>query len=625
MLGASRPGGVETRCGDVTAMPSSALERPSAGAVLSRWVPTEPTPSDNDLLRPVAAAWPSAAAPPVLDETHISAIVHRSADVAMFFEADGTIVWVSPASVDVFGIAPEDLVGRCGFDLIHPEDLHRVVTAFAEGLAGSGGPVRVEFRLPDDGGPTRWVEEIVTDLSGDPQVGFLVGNLRDITERKMAEQAMSHLALVDDLTGLPNRNALSRALAAVEDAPTAGDAGLILFDLDDFCDVNDTMGHGVGDALLVAVAHRVRAALSEEFLVARFGDDQFAVFGQPLSCERTSTSVAAAVRAAVGTAFHVAGHDLLTSATMGIAVARGARVAELIGHADAALSHAKRVDRGGHVIFRPEIAEEAARRLRRTVDLRRAVSGGEIVAHYQPIVELGSGRVVAVEALARWNHAEHDLVSPSEFIPLAETTGLIEELGRQIIGQSCADAAEWNRRGRALQLNVNASGVQLNNPSFVAMIDAALAASGLPARQLTLEITETAAVRDPAIALSVLNALQERSIVLSLDDFGTGYSPLTALRDLPISAIKLDRSFVAALGTPTGDGLAEGIIELGRSVGVYVVAEGVETIAQADRLRDLGCLYGQGYLWSPAVPAEDLLAIAERIERSVRTRQEEEE
>jgi len=429
-------------------------------------------------------------------------------------------------------------------------------------------------------------------------------------------QTMQHLALVDDLTGLPNRNALVKAVADVgRICDPSCDVGLILFDLDDFCDVNDTLGHDAGDELLTAVAQRVREVVPNEFLVARFAGDQFAVFGQTLSCPHSSRRMAATVKSGLTQAFPIAGYDLITSATMGIAVAPSHRADELIRNADAALYHAKKTDRGGTVHFRPQIADDADRRLRRTGDLRRAVSRGEIVPFYQPVVDLDSGRVVGVEALARWNHPEHGWVPPDEFIPLAEATGIIEELGQQIVERSCADAAQWLRQGRPLKLAVNASGVQLTNPSFVTMIEAALHAAGLPPSQLTIEITETKAVSDPALAIAALMSLRERSIALSLDDFGTGYSPLAALRDLPVAAIKLDRTFVAGLGSPTGDRLAVGIIQLGLAVGVHVIAEGVETQAHSDQLREVGCAYGQGYLWSPAVPGDELLATVARIER----------
>ncbi len=550
-------------------------------------------------------------------DARLSAIVDRSTDVAIFFERDGTIAWVSPASNEVLGFKPAELVGRCGFDLIHPDDFERVITELPHGLTHRPGPVRVEFRLAESSGRVRWIVAVVTDLTGHPDVGFVVGNLRDVTERKLSEEAVTRLALVDDLTGLPNRNALMKAIAEFEVTPDSPrDAGLILFDLDEFCDVNDTLGHEVGDGLLMAVAQRVRDVVPSELVVARFDSDQFAVFGPALSCPRTCRLTVATLRSGLAVAFQIAGHELIASATMGIADSSAGPVGELIRNADTALYHAKKTDRGGATFFRPQIADEAARRLRRTGELRRAVSGGEIVAHYQPVIELTSGRVLAVEALARWNHPEHGWVPPEEFVLLAETIGLIGNLGQQILEQSCAHAAEWLRQGRRIQLAVNASAAQLANPSFVETIDAALRATGLPPNQLTVEITETAAVSDPETALAVLTALKERGVVLSLDDFGTGYSPLTALRDLPITAIKLDRTFVAGLGSERGDNLAAGVIQLALAVGVHVVAEGVETQEQADRLREMGCRWGQGYLWSPAVPGSDVLATIARMERA---------
>lgn len=551
-------------------------------------------------------------------DVRLSAVVNRSTDVAMFFDRDGTIAWASPASVRVFGVWPDELVGRSGFDLIHPDDSARVLATFAEGLTRSRGPVRVEFRLNDPSGAVRWVEETVCDLTDDPEVGFIVGNLRDVTERRAAEQAMMRLALVDELTGLPNRTALANALADLEAAPQqAGDVGLVLFDLDDFCDVNDTLGHDAGDALLLEVARRVRDAVPAGCMVARFGGDQFAVLMPCAVSAHACHDIAAMVQSSLAHGFRVGDHELMTAATLGLAIAPIDRARGLLRDADAALYRAKQTDRGGLVLFRQAIADDAMARLRRTGDLRRALTAGEIVAHYQPVIELATGRVIGVEALARWHLTGHGWVPPNEFILLAETTGLIEELGRRILEQSCIDAAEWLRQGCRLHVAVNASGVQLTNPSFPSTVDAALHAAGLPADQLTIEITETAAIRDPQASLIVLTALKERAIALSLDDFGTGYSPLAALRDLPVDAIKLDRTFVAGLGSPTGDGFATGIVQLGLAMGRRVVAEGVETQPQADQLRAIGCDYGQGFLWSPAVPAGDLLATIARIEGEV--------
>jgi len=553
--------------------------------------------------------------PEALTEAVLSAVVNRSTDVAMFFEGDGTIAWVSPASSDVFGIAPHELVGGCGFDLIHPEDRERVVGEFLRGSPKPGTPARVEFRINDPDGEVRWVEEIVTDLTGDPDVGFIVGNLRDVTGRKDSEAALARLALVDELTGLPNRNSLLDAIHRSERSTDVRQMiGLVLFDLDDYCDVNDAFGHDAGDAVLVELARRVRTAVRNDALVARISGNQFGVFGADLSCEQACEEIVRTVQANLASPFEIGGHELTVSATSGIALATADHAQELIRDADAALYRAKVTSRGGSVVFRPEIAEDATSRLRRTSDLRLAVSRQEIVPLYQPVVDLASGQVVAVEALARWNHPEHGWVTPDKFIPLAERTGLIEQLGQQILELACADAVGWLRDGRRLHVAINASGVQLTSPRFVPMVDAALAASGLPADQLTIEITETAEMHDSAMANTVLAALQDRSIRLSLDDFGTGYSPLTALRDLPVQSIKLDRTFVSGLGCRAGDDLAAGILQLGIAAGTFVVAEGVETRAQADQLYMLGCQFGQGYLWSPAVAGRDLLATIEQIE-----------
>ena len=550
-----------------------------------------------------------------VSEGRLSAVVGRSSDVAMFFEGDGTIRWVSPAITEVFGIDPAGLIGGNGFDLIHPDDRERVLTEFLGGLVNTGDHVVVEFRLIDPTGEIHWVEEVATDLVDDPDVGFVVANLRDITDRKAAHAELARLALVDDLTDLPNRNALLEVIRVGTDRLAPGrTCGLIFFDIDDFCDVNDSLGHAAGDTLLIDIARRVAAALPVGATLSRFGDDQFAVFCEDVADLPGCLAVARTMRHTLDAPFVVEGREVFVAVSAGVAMSPPADVDTLLRRADTALYRAKKAGRGQTVVFETELGTESQQRLHYSGELRRAIERREIVPYYQPVIDLATGQAVAVEALARWIHPERGLIPPDTFIPIAEFTGMIGELGNQILEQACGDAAAWLARGTRLQVAVNASAVQLMDLSFPEQVSAALSASGLSSDQLTIELTETAALRDMSIALLTLGALRDQGIVLALDDFGTGYSSLSFLKRLPVNALKIDQSFVAGLGRSVEDDqIVTGVISLALALGFHVVAEGVETAEQAEFLRALGCQFGQGFLWSPAVPAVDVLATIERI------------
>lgn len=550
-------------------------------------------------------------------ETRLTNVVTRSSDVAMFFDRDGTIEWVSPAMREVFGIDPEPLVGTHGFDLVHPDDLHGVLDALDRELRRSGDHVTLEFRVLGADGEVRWIEEVVTDLVDDPNVGYVVANLRDVTDRRLAHDQLARLALVDDLTGLPNRNALlDLTRTALAERRDGRHCGVVFFDIDDFCDVNDSLGHAVGDALLVGIADRLPTVLPSTCTLTRFGDDQFAIIAVDLDGPECCRAVARSVQAALELPFRIDEHEVFVAVSIGVALSPADDVDTLLRRADTALYRAKKSGRGQTVFFERDLAADSRRRLHYAGELRRGVERREIVPFYQPVVDLTTGMVVAVEALARWHHPVDGAIPPDVFIPAAEATGAIGELGRQVLERACHDARGWADRGRRLQVAVNASAVQLMDPGFPALVAGALADSGLDADQLTFEITETAAMREMGVVLETLVRLRDLGVDLSLDDFGTGYSSLSLLKRLPVEALKIDRSFVTGLGqSDNDDRIVTGVVSLGLVLGFRVVAEGVETREQAAVLRDLGCQFGQGYLWSPAVPAADLLATIAGIER----------
>jgi diguanylate cyclase (GGDEF)-like protein/PAS domain S-box-containing protein len=554
------------------------------------------------------------------NEARFRAVVNRSSDVAVFFEKDGTIGWVSPAVREVFGLDPDALIGLSGYDLVHPADRNAVAKQMAQSLQHAGDHVVVEYRTTDPAGRERWVEDVATNLLDDPDVGYIVANLRDVTARRAADEELRRVATFDELTGLANRTRLLELLEDELGEDAGARCGLLFFDLDDFCDVNDALGHRLGDELLVGIAGRIDRMLAGRAVLARFGGDQFAILYPDIEALGGCLTVADDVRRAFEAPFVVEGREVFAAVSQGVATGPVSDGATLVSWADTALYRAKRSGRAQIVVFETAHGDQTAQRLHFVGEIRRAIERDEIVPWYQPVVDLATGHVVAVEALARWNHPELGQVPPDSFIPVAESTGLIGELGASILRHACRDAVSWEHSGHPLHLAVNASAVQLVDPAFRPHVEAALSESGLAADRLSIEITETAALRDFDAAMVTLVGLRDRGIGLSLDDFGTGYSPLTFLKQLPADALKIDRSFVDGLGRDHDDDrIVTGVIQLGLALGFRVVAEGVETPDQAVRLGRLGCQFGQGFLWSPAVRSDDLCSTIDRIEAMTTT------
>jgi len=408
-----------------------------------------------------------------------------------------------------------------------------------------------------------------------------------------------HEAHRDPVTGLPNRalflKIFNRVLASRGDAtdPTS----VLFIDLDRFKAVNDSLGHEAGDQLLAAVAGRIRTCVRASDTTARLGGDEFAVLLHDSPIE-AATAVGERVIAAVRESFRVAGRDVFIGASVGIAITRAASASSdvLLNQADLAMYRAKKEGPGMVVVFEPYMHTEALNYLDLRVDLQRALAEGEFRLQYQPLVRLDTGETEGVEALIRWHSPTRGLVSPIDFIPVAEEAGLIVEIGQWVLETSAAQVAVWRRTFPDLMLNVNVSGHQLSHPRFADNVMRALAVAGLPSHAVTLELTESVLMRDPEAAVQALTSLRELGVQLSIDDFGTGYSSLAYLRELPVDELKIDRAFIARAEL-TGEDLAlvRTIVELGHILGLRVVAEGIENAAQLDALRRLGCSLGQGY------------------------------
>jgi diguanylate cyclase (GGDEF)-like protein len=430
-------------------------------------------------------------------------------------------------------------------------------------------------------------------------------------QRRLVRQAAasSHQALHDALTGLPNRELFAdRVGQALRTADRElQPAALLLLDLDRFKDVNDTLGHHHGDQLLCEVGTRLQKALRQVDTVARLGGDEFGVLVPGVMAE-AAAAVADKLRAALHAPLILDGVTLDLDASIGIAVYpdHGDDTAELLQHADVAMYAAKQAHIG-FMVYDPAVDQHSPRRLALLGGLRRALEHDELVLHYQPKADLQTGQILGAEALVRWQHPDHGLLAPGEFIPLAERTGLIHPLTRWVLDAALGQAAEWHRNGHRLSIAVNVSTRCLLDPSFPDQVSERLAAWEVPAGSLMLEVTESAVMADPARALDVLGRLHAMGVMLAVDDFGTGYSSMAYLKALPVDELKVDRSFVGQMASNTSDAvIVRSTIDLGHNLGLRVVAEGVETPEAWQELAALGCDTAQGYYLGRPMPATDL-------------------
>jgi diguanylate cyclase (GGDEF)-like protein len=419
--------------------------------------------------------------------------------------------------------------------------------------------------------------------------------------------------LRDPLTRLANRTLFAERLDRElhHSAGFGGTTAVMFLDLDRFKQVNDTLGHSAGDEMLVEVAHRLAGAVGHDGLAARLGGDEFGVL-LPSTGSEGAAAIADRILEAIRRPLEVSGSRVVPATSIGITIVdTEATVEGVLRHADLALYLAKASGRDRYEFFHDALHASAMERAALEADLRQALADGAIEVYYQPTVDLVRGRMQGVEALARWNHPTRGPVSPNVFIPVAESTGLIVELGRQVLHEACSTGRRLRELAPDLTVNVNVSARQLNEPHFVAEVSRALVETGLPATALTLEITESVLMDDVDVVVPCLEQLREMGIRIAIDDFGTGYSSLSYLRHLPLDVLKIDKSFVDTLATGDTE-FTQVILRLAETMGLGVVAEGIESTPQLETLNDLGCPTGQGFLFAPPVDGDEIERLVER-------------
>jgi diguanylate cyclase (GGDEF)-like protein/PAS domain S-box-containing protein len=545
------------------------------------------------------------------NEAYFRTLVQNAHDVILIVDDGGRVRYASPSAEAMLGPGP--VVGRPVLDLAAPDDRDDAERALHALWAGNALTGTRSYRIVRTDGARLDVEVASRDLRKDPTVRGLVLTLRDVTAQRKLEHELTHRAFHDALTGLANRvlfrDRVERALGATGAA--GGVVGVLLIDLDDFKLVNDTMGHGTGDDLLVAVAARLTSVLRPRDTAARLGGDEFAILVEGAAHAEEIEEIAARVVDALGAPFDVAG-GLTTSVSVGVATAPGVRgSAEMLSQADLALYAAKGAGKGRWRRYEPGLHLAAVDRLEVRTELERAITSGAFVLRYQPVVELRTGAMVGVEALVRWRHPRRGLVTPADFIHIAEETGLVVPLGSWVLDCALADLARWRKEsalGTTVTMSVNVSAHQVRDPGFLDTLVGALTRWDVPAGALVLEITETALLADDARVSADLAALRDLGLRIAIDDFGTGYSSLDYLRRHAIDVLKIDRSFISGIETSGRQAALVGaIVHLATALDLRVVAEGVETAAQRDALLLAGAELGQGHLFSVPVSADEIV------------------
>lgn len=545
-------------------------------------------------------------------------LVQHSSDVIAVLDEAGVFTYASPAAEDLFGLTPAELRGRTFVELLQSDDRDSIESVRRAIRSKPPGVRNLEIVIARPDGSRCTAEATITDLRDDPSVSGLVLNVRDITDRKKLEEDLRHQVLHDDLTGLGSRVQFHNQLAdALGPARRSGSMVAALFiDIDDFKTINDSLGHAAGDQVLVEISSRLQTRLRLHDRAARFGGDEFAVVLSDVYGEGDVVGIADRILEELSVPVTLHGQDVRLGVSIGIAIDEDGTTSpdDLIRAADVAMYEAKEQGKGRWAMFESSMADQTLERFELGNSLGQAIENDELMVYYQPIVDLGSGKTLGVEALVRWNHPVRGMVSPGQFIPIAEKNGLIVPLGRWVLDRAVRQVATWRADGHDIYASVNISAVQLQRAGIVTEVLEIVDAAGMDRHAVVLELTESALINDFDLVNQRIEALRDAGLRVAIDDFGTGYASLTYADQFAADILKIDQSFVAKLEDSDESAIVSTVLSIADAMGAQTVAEGIEVPDQHRRLLALGCSFGQGYYFTRPAPAQ---AITETLTREL--------
>ncbi len=557
-------------------------------------------------------------------EKRFRALIENSIDIIMILNPDGKVIYSSPSAQKFLYDFDENNFNISIFNIIHANDRQLIRHTLQKAVKNSSEKQYIkEFKIKNYRHKWQIFEAVFTNLTSDNYIEGIVVNCHNITDRKIAEEKLLHDAFHDSLTELPNRalfmDRLSNALARYQ-RHSQDQFAVIFIDLDRFKIVNDSLGHLAGDQLIIEVANRLKQDMRDDDSVARMGGDEFAILLEYVKSEENAEYVAQRIQQLLQLPFYINDQEVYTSASIGIVLPNKdyKSPADILRDADTAMYRAKTLGKARQEVFNTSMYADNLAQLKLEIDLRQALQRNELELYYQPIILLETGLICGFEALLRWKHPQRGIISPNEFIPIAEETGLIIPIGWWTLQQACQQTYNWQQQFslQSLTISVNLSGRQFSQSKLVEQVDEILFRTCLDHHSLRLEITETTIMENEQIVMGILSELKAMNIQLNIDDFGTGYSSLSRLRNFPIDTLKIDRSFVMTMDSESQNlEITKAIISLAANLEIDVIAEGVEKATQLALLRDLKCKYGQGYFFSKPVDssqATKLIASAKK-------------